>query len=171
MPWLIIAGLLPIIWQDFKDRAIHVGFLLAFIILSMISAWQTALPFHEWIMNLGFILFILGILSFYFSMKNRRWVNIIDSYLGLGDVVFFIGLCFLFPLVNMLAFFVFSLVFSLIVYGIITLFKKGEHNNIPLAGLMGICLIGTIIIVEINNYDLNNSQFILTKLNTLYGLD
>lgn len=171
MPWLIIASLLPIIWQDFRDREIHAGFLSAFIILSCINAWMAGLPNQEWISNIVFIAFIMAVLSLYFSMKNRRWVNIVDTHLGLGDIVFFIGLCFLFPLANLLAFFVFSLIFSLISYGAITLLKKEGHDNIPLAGLMGICLTGVIILSEVNDYDLNDNRYILTKLNTLYGLD
>lgn len=171
MLWIICLSLLPIIYQDFKAREIYIGFLLCFIFSSMIWAWKTNLGFDDWGMNLGFLVFIMISLSLYFSIKNRAWINIVDHSLGLGDIVFFLGLCFLFPFVNMVAFFTFSLIFSITFMLIWTLFRKEVKNNIPLAGLMGIFLLGILLLHQLNYLDISNQNIILSKLNTIYGLE
>lgn len=171
MLWIICLSLLPIIYQDFKAREIYIAFLLCFILSSIIWAWKTSLPFSEWGMNLGFLIFIMISLSLYFSIKNKKWVNIIDKDLGLGDIVFFLGLCFLFPFINMITFFTFSLIFSITFMLIWTLFRKEVKDNIPLAGLMGIFLLGILFLHQLNYLDINNQNIILSKLNMIYGLE
>ena len=54
----------------------------------------------------------------------KEWTNIIDSWLGLGDVLFFVCLCGLFSPVNFIAFFISSIFGVLVFFLLIKAFIK-----------------------------------------------
>nr|WP_286943708.1 hypothetical protein [Allomuricauda sp.] len=63
---------------------------------------------------------------------------------GLGDVLFLCAFAMGFPTVTFIILLVFSLLFSLIVCSVLKLFF--ELDTVPLAGLMGVFLIVTLLL-------------------------
>jgi hypothetical protein len=78
-------------------------------------------------------------LFLYYSFKKNAFFNPIDSYIGLGDVLFFFSITPLFSLHGFVKFFVLSLLFSLGVHFLF--FKKNQKKHIPLAGYMAVFLL------------------------------
>ena len=126
--------------QDVKKRAIHVILPIAiFAIAFIINQFSTSIDLIDVFYNVCFILINIFGVIIYFSIKERRFVNPIDSMIGLGDIVFFIALTPLFKLKEFILFFISGLIFSLILYLTFNLFKKIE--TIPLAGFMSLFMI------------------------------
>lgn len=154
MLWLsIILPVFPLIYEDFKYRAIHwiwiALLLLSILLFHPVKWWESGI-------NVFFLCFQLGILTLYFSIKNKRWTNITLQYLGLGDIVFFIPLCLIFSPINLILFFVLSLTFSLFGFLIYNTFSHRKANTIPLAGCMSIGLILIIVSSFIFDFSLNS---------------
>ena len=59
----------------------------------------------------------------------------IKNVIGLGDVFLFIAISVSFPTVTFIVMFVFSLLFALILHGILS---KKENETVPLAGYMSL---------------------------------
>ncbi len=154
-----------IIWQDFKNRSLHLFLLIAFWGTTFLIG-KDSLATSDYILNIGFIALQLLILTIYFSIKEQKFINIIDRYLGLGDILFFIGLAFLFPFASFVLFFLISIGFAILFSIISTIRKHSISNNIPLAGLMAIPLLCIICIQWIGQVSPLES---LTQL--LYDLD
>lgn len=149
-----IAVLGSIVYQDFKNRSVDIFSLGLFILLSLAfsiiqNTFVGTLKMAS--LPLIFIGFQILILTLFFSIKEKKIVSIIDTKLGLGDIVFWLGLAFHFSLIHFIVFFVFSLTFTLI----ISVAKKLE--TIPLAGGQGIFLILFLIsntfFLKINTFD------------------
>tara|TARA_R100001509_G_scaffold165753_1_gene149679 strand:+ start:1308 stop:1628 length:321 start_codon:yes stop_codon:yes gene_type:complete len=83
----------------------------------------------------------LLLVTIYFSLKERRFVNIIDKYLGLGDILFFLSCSVAFKYDMYIMFLLFSFLTAIVVaFFYMKLFKK-KTILIPLAGIMSINLI------------------------------
>lgn len=153
---IVIIILLAIIWQDFKERAVYWFFFPVLIILVIIKdSYVGNLPFEEYFVNLSFIGLQVSVLHNYYYIKKRRLVKM-ESYLGLGDVLFFIFLGFLFSPITFLVFQLSSLLLILLYL----LFLK-NNRNIPLAGCQSIILIIIILINLFTQETLFNSDEIL----------
>ena len=135
--YLIIGTLGAIIYEDFRFRAIHWYWLA---LLGIFAFFYSTSSTTDILANLGFLMIQITGLTLYFSIKNKRIVNIIDSQIGLGDLLFFIPLCLLFKPANFLSFFVISLLGSLIGFIFIQKFWLKKIETIPLAGCMSIFL-------------------------------
>jgi len=109
--------------------------------------------------NLFFIFVQVVFLSLYFSIKQGRLVNITKSYLGIGDIVFFIPLCFLFAPIHLILFFVGSLLLSLFGSGLYAFFAEKKPTTIPLAGCMALVLILVQILAFWMNFDLQQDTW------------
>ncbi|WP_156309120.1 hypothetical protein [Sphingobacterium endophyticum] len=143
MIWLVIAlvGCTGIAVEDFRNRMVH----LAWYILLMIGILGCSLKridFNAFIENtilcLAFIAFLMLLLTLYFSIKDKKLVNLFSQYLGLGDMLFFIVTGFYFDIISYILFFIASLLISLLLTPIIFKFQ-GKENHIPLAGLQSVC--------------------------------
>ncbi len=136
---VLFIVLLVIIIQDIKHRAIHIVLpVLLFFTALVINHLDHALSYANIAYNIIFIAVnVLG-LFIYFSIKEKRFFNPIDSMLGLGDIFFFIAISPLFSLKAFIVFFVSGLIFSLIIHLVSNIFKKA--NTIPLAGYMSVFL-------------------------------
>jgi len=141
--YLMFATLGAIIYEDFRFRAIHWYWL---VILSISAYFYSTAPTNDVLANLSFLLIQIIGLTAYFSIKNKRLVNIVDRQIGLGDLLFFIPLCLLFKPIIFLFFFVISLTASLVGFLLIQKFWLKKLTTIPLAGCMSITLIMFLII-------------------------
>jgi hypothetical protein len=164
----IIATFLIIIYQDFRHRAISwwlipLMLILGFLQSSIYHNWQMSL--HFFIQNLIFLIVQVFILFIYFFIREKRFVNIIDTWLGLGDVLFFLGLATLFSLINFVAFFIGSIIATLLIFIIISQFST-TLKTIPLAGGMAACYILMLAFLNFNPLILYQDEYLLSWLLT-----
>lgn len=165
--FLLMAIFLMVSFQDFKYRAISwwlIPLLGAVIIINgllIISINTLAIYFF---INLGFIFFQFSILTIYFSIRNKKKVNILNTYIGLGDILFLIVLCAFFEPYQFIIFNVVGLFLVLIVYLLITLVNKKVSELIPLAGSLSLIMVVLIFIhALVPNLNFYN-QFLLEKI-------
>ena len=141
---LILLALLLIVMQDLKYRSVY------WWMFPMVICFFTALRFLEnsdfstlWqpvVINIGLVLLQLSLLSVYFSFKYGRIINIINSMLGWGDVLFFISICFYLSVLNFAVFYIGSLFLVLLVCAASNAVYKTKSVQIPLAGLQALLL-------------------------------
>lgn len=116
--------------------------------------------------NLGFLLFQLVLLTIYFSLKQKRPVNVTVQLLGLGDILFLCSIAFYLSVLNFLFFYISSLLGVLIVWMIVQLFSSKKNSQIPLAGfqaiLLGVFLAGDWCWLHLN---LTDDTWLLNLIN------
>lgn len=131
---IIIAVLLLIFYQDFKERQVY-WFLFPFLALGCaILFYNGTLPelfFVAVLLNLSFILFLLAIIFLYAKIKLKQPFK---AVFGAGDVLLFLGLVFTFSTLSFLIVFVFSLFFSLLIH--LAVSRHSKEKTVPLAGYM-----------------------------------
>jgi len=138
---LLFAVLLVMALQDFKHRAIYAWlFLVLFGVLGTMKAME-----ESWIAmvnDLGYNAAFLGLqillLSIYFSLKERKWVNIFSTYFGLGDLLFLFSLTAYLSFLHYVFFYVISLICCILASLLISIFSKDFKHMIPLAGMQAI---------------------------------
>jgi hypothetical protein len=145
---ILAMGILGVItWQDLTRRAIlwivfPVGFVVFFMmgILKM-ETWEYLINI---LLNFMIVMIILTLTAIYFSIKNRKPVNVFDRYFGLGDFLFLVILCTVFSPVNFILFLTGSFLLILLLYPIVAILKY-SIRQIPLAGLLAILLIAVMV--------------------------
>lgn len=115
-----------------------------------------------------FLTLQLLILSIYFSVKHKKFVNITREYLGWGDVLFLVSLVFYLSPGNYVFFYIASLLLVLFYALLINLTSDKANKHIPLAGLQA-ALLGMAILVEqiVSNFNLYNDDWIYILINKL----
>jgi hypothetical protein len=142
---LVLVGLLVIFIQDIKSRAVYWVVFPILAISLIVLQYKTSNGLNEiWqpaIINVGFLLLQLLLLSVYFSVKNKRFINIADGLLGLGDILFLLSITVYLSVLNFLFFYLVSLVLVLLAWimGQSIFGKKNKH--IPLAGMQSMVFI------------------------------
>jgi hypothetical protein len=106
----------------------------------------------------------LGV-SIYFSIKEKKVVNITNHYLGIGDVLFFIAITPLFAPLHYCFFLIGSLLLTLLITGGLYLINK-PLQTIPLAGFLSLYLVILIPATYITEYSLYFDQ---TIVQMIYG--
>lgn len=133
-----------IAYEDFKHRAIS-WYLLPVLGIVFLAASFRQFPLSEiateFFINFSFVAAQLLLLTVYFSIKERKPVNIIKKHIGMGDILFFIALCAAFSPVNFLVFYVSGLAVTLLGAGIYHLLSRKSIMEIPLAGGFAVLLI------------------------------
>ncbi len=147
---VLVILLCFVLFYDVKQRSIHAILpVLIFITSVSINIFSEDLLSIYIVYNLGFLsLNIIG-LWLYFSVKKGKLSNPIDKEIGLGDILMFVAITPLYNLKTFALIFSSGLVFSLVLYFIVTLFKQIE--TIPLAGYLALFLVLIILIESIFN--------------------
>lgn len=159
----IIAMLLLVTYQDHRYRAVIWLVFPALTVLFSVEAFSSPgfSPEHI-VLNAIFLLILLGVLTLYFSLRARRPVNITRAYLGWGDILFLASLCFLFSPLSFLAFYMLSLLGTLVwvlaVYGI----RGTKPVTIPLAGIQAFILALVFTAKIFLQFPLNLDNWLLT---------
>ena len=135
---LTILSLSFIIYEDFKARAIHWYWLL-FLLVGILGLENISIK--DGIVGLAFMAFQLFVVTVYFSIKQRRLVNISKDYFGIGDTLFLIPLCFYFDIKRLLIFWIVGLLINILGFLIIKKTLKTDLQTIPFAGGMSLVLI------------------------------
>jgi hypothetical protein len=158
-------------YQDFKKRSISsIALLVLFVLFSIQSISLNS--FQQAGMYFGVNLFIpliqLAGLTLYSSIKSKRFVNIIDTQLGLGDILFFVLLCTVFSPANFFPFYIGSLLISTLLFFVIKKFNGTQSAEVPLAGFMSALLIIVLAVKWLNPaMDLYNDYWVLKYFNSV----
>lgn len=156
-PAILLLCLAIVFIQDWKFRKIHVVFPL---VIFAISFFIIAIKKHDLLkivlLNAGFFLTTLGILTIYMGLKSKKFLNPFQHYFGLGDLLFYLAITPLFLLKNYILFFILSLLFAIILQFGLKKFIREE--TIPLAGFTALFLIIVI---------LKDSFFVFQKITLL----
>ncbi|MGE0562540.1 MAG: hypothetical protein AB7O47_12045 [Flavobacteriales bacterium] len=148
--FIILLGLLAlVVFQDFKSRSIS-WFLIPLLLITFVGYGLLNLQVQELLtfsgINIAIVLTNLLGVTLLVWIKEKELKNIVDSYLGLGDVLFFLVLTTVFSPLNFMLFYLGSVLLTTLVYGAIILFNKEKQTLIPLAGAMSILLILVLVI-------------------------
>ncbi|MGY0407587.1 MAG: hypothetical protein ACWIPJ_04430 [Polaribacter sp.] len=134
--FILLLGIL--FYQDIKERKVSVWILVSGILVGGMLHFmeQQSIVFLSNIgINISFVVLIFGILWLYAKLKLKKKIF---NVFGEGDLLFFLLLAVSFPIVSFLMVFVFSLIFSLIIF--ILLKNRFKEKTVPLAGLQSLFL-------------------------------
>jgi hypothetical protein len=135
----LFCGILAVIaYYDYKYKAIPLITLIIAVLTSIIiSLFKNGLSFAFYYAGLNTLLIILqvGITTLYISARNRKFINILHSYLGIGDIMFFLVIVSCFSPINFIVFLISSGLITLVFFAF-----RNETKLIPLAGCQAICL-------------------------------
>ena len=139
---LILLALLLVFVQDIKSRSVYWIVFPLLLILFIVSDLVNHKSFGDlWpsvLLNLGFLVLQLLIITCWFSLKEKRWVNISMDLLGWGDILFLVSISFYLSFVNFLFFHIVSLLLALTGWLIWQLFANQKSKHIPLAGMQAV---------------------------------
>lgn len=135
---VLCSGLVLLLsFQDFKNRAISSLLLFLFfafsIVLSIEKEGISGL-LRSFLVNFIFLAANFGFLLAYFGIKKRRFEQVVDKYVGFGDILFYPILAIWFSPTNFIVFYVCSLFVALIYYAIHRSVSKTIDPQIPLVG-------------------------------------
>lgn len=135
--------------------------LAGFVFKGMISE---NIVLKDVLLNIAFVSIQLVLLTIYMSIKNKRLLNIVNTYLGLGDVLFFVVICAAFSTLNFIVFYLLSMIVTLT--GVIAYngFRKKKSVDIPLAGAMAVVL---IVLMLIPGFDFYDDGYLMNMINKL----
>ncbi len=130
---IFVSGIILII-QDWKNKSIGAWILLLFSV-SVISYSFFNVAFRQFYLislyNLSYLVLLFILLTIYFSFKNRNLVNILDRYLGWGDVLVLIALCSAFIPIGFVLFVTLCSLFAAIISFFLVRKKELEKYSIP----------------------------------------
>ncbi|HQW94677.1 MAG TPA: hypothetical protein PLU58_02700 [Saprospiraceae bacterium] len=161
--YIILAVLFFIvIVQDFKSKHISAILLPAILIcagaISIISSgYQKSLETIGY--NLLFVIVQFGLMYAYLKFKYSRTSQVIDKFIGLGDLLFLLAITPLLSLPEFIVAYLISLILSIIYFAFFSSIKK-ENAEIPLAGMISVVMIFSLLIV----YPENLQSFIFNKI-------
>ena len=138
----LLVALAWVAWEDFRTRTLPLWLLLAVAAIALVIVWKQA-DLHTMIcyfgFNLMFVVMQFSVITLYYFIRNRKLVNIVNKYIGSGDIVFLIVCCLLFSPFNFIFFQIISSTLLLVIYTIIRM-VRGTAGNIPLAGALAIAI-------------------------------
>ena len=137
---IVAVLLIVLIYQDFTQRA--VSWLLLFLLIPcQFGLTYLTIGVEELLFNLGInamlLVFQFLLLTVYFSLRSRGLTNIVNKFIGIGDLFFFIFLSMAFSPFNFILFFILSLLLILIFYAV-AMRGRLKQYKIPLLGNMSI---------------------------------
>jgi hypothetical protein len=138
--FLALTILVAIMYQDFKQRKVSIALLGVLFVIFCVDAYlkqnDLLIILRNFSLNICFIIAQLAGIKLYFIIKSRKNTPVIDTYIGMGDVLFFFISCMAFSIGNFVMFYLISLIVALI--GTITYMsiKNAKDIEIPLAGIM-----------------------------------
>ncbi len=163
---LLFLSLAAVIYQDFKDREVS---LLAFVGV-LLSLGYITYPNNVtyWMLNSGVnILFIVLQLFTSFaiiSIRKKKITNIVNTHIGLGDVLMLLILAITFSAPVFLLVTLVSCITALL-QALVMRIVKGGNGTIPLAGVMALVLVGMLglkYLFQINDlYDADSIGMII----------
>jgi hypothetical protein len=166
--FILIPALLSyaaVTYQDFRFRAVNWLLFLAIAVFNLLYVlWFRQIPFSvlftNTLINVVIITAQFLFLKLYFSLREKKLATIIDKYVGLGDIIFYLLLCMFFPPLTFIAFHTGSLLCCLLFYPLYSKFNK----SVPLAGLQSLLMIILLCYSAAFSVNLNQDIWLLNLL-------
>lgn len=162
---LILVILLLIFLQDIQSRSVY-WFLFPFLAGALfILQLQSKVLSDAWepmVINISFLALQVFMLTIYFSIKSKKWVDVTQTLLGWGDILFLLSTAFYLSVLNYLFFYIASLLIVLSFWLIRNGGAKNKMEHIPLAGLQA--LIFALLLAGnwwVACFDLTNDAWLL----------
>jgi len=140
---LLIVVLWIIAYQDLRYRSVSWILFPVLAALSFIVGIE-ALPITEILVyigfNLTFVALNIAILYGYLFLRYKVTISeAFASYIGIGDLLFWVALVPLFSTINFIYLYLFSIVVSVVVILIVRIFPVSRKDvTVPLAGLQAL---------------------------------
>lgn len=169
---LIVIILVMIFVEDMRSRAVHwYWFPLLVVALLFLKSQETNNSWKEIIvnsplLNAAFLTAQLILLTLYFSIKEKKLVNITKGLLGWGDILFLLCIAAYASPINFIIYHVLSLVIVLLLWAVYSLLSKKQHQHIPLAGLQACIFAVTILFSWIIPFSLTNDDVWIRLINS-----
>lgn len=136
--YILLLGFVA--FEDIKKRQIHIGSVIGLLVLGYF--FNQNLVLGHWFLNSGtnLLFFTIQILCLwlYIQLRYKEGRLFFQKWLGMGDVLFLIGLSSMYSFDEMVKIYFGMLIFSLLM-GLI--FHVKQKTTIPLAGYFSIFLI------------------------------
>ena len=143
----LLVMLLLLSYQDFTYRAISWWTLPSVLVLYWSYKQDIGLTsLSDTLINFGIIGVHWFLISLYFSLKNKRPVNVLDHYIGWGDFLFFVVCAMVLGSLNFVFFLCVSFIVSLLIQLLIMQIKRPVNAQIPLAGIMALLLFSLLVV-------------------------
>lgn len=148
LPVIFSILLAAIVYQDFRYRAVSVYWLCGALALTIgYSVWL-----NGWVgtyTNAGINVLLIAVqiagVFIYFSLKNKKFVNIINQQLGSGDLLFYAIVAFSFSPVNFILFSLAAYVVILLAFMVLKLAFEYQ-KTIPLAGCLSLFMLIMVVL-------------------------
>ncbi|MES2813137.1 MAG: prepilin peptidase [Bacteroidota bacterium] len=147
----LLLCLLIMLWQDWKYRRIHV--LLPMLVFAIGMFMVNGFVIYKSILvNIVFFIIVFASLVLYMSLKAKAFLNPLEHYFGLGDVMFYIAITPFFNVKQYAVFFIASMIFALVMQLLVK--KHSNHITVPLAGFSSLLLFIVMLVdaVSISTY-------------------
>lgn len=153
-----------IVYQDFRHKLLSSVIVLALLFLAflnsvLLNGWSQALIFMG--INLLLISLQLAGVMAYFSIKHKKVVNVVNTYLGSGDLWFYGILVCSFSPVNFVVFNLASCFITLIAYGFMGCFAL-KNKPIPFAGCLALMMILVVLASQVWHVELYDDHLLYT---------
>jgi len=142
MVWIQLAALLVlgmIVWEDLRERSIHWWWLPLLAIGLALPRWN-GLPNedHVWqvTFNLIFLALQVGGTFLFLLLRNRAWINPVDRFIGLGDLLFFAVLALGFSSAHFMLFLLSGLALCIPAYLLLVRLWPSTARTVPTAGFL-----------------------------------
>lgn len=166
-----VAVLAGIAVQDVRRRA-FVWWLLPLLLIALLMLSLQQISFQElwpsFLVNIGFIGIQLLLLFIWFSLRERKLIRLVDTHIGLGDILLLACLAAAFSPVNFILFVAGGLIFSLIIVLIYRSINRNTSPLIPLAALLAVPMVLCIAAVPLFNINLHNDSWMLSFIEPAY---
>jgi hypothetical protein len=152
IPVLLITAM-----QDFKAREIHwivfPSLAILFIAEGVLSS-SLADYLKGALYNLVFLSIQGSVLIIYCLLRKNSPVTIVNTLVGLGDILFLLVLVLAFSNINFIVFYTLGLLLTLIIWLIIRPLLSGRKDEVPLTGFLSVFL-AVILIFEDFSFGFN----------------
>jgi hypothetical protein len=147
----LLLCLLIMLWQDWKYRRIHV--VLPMLVFAIGMFMVNGLVIYKAILiNMAFFAIVFSSLVLYMSLKAKAFLNPLEHYFGLGDVLFYLAITPFFDVKQYAVFFITSMLFALLMQLLVK--KHSNHTTVPLAGFSSLllCIVVLVDALSVTNY-------------------
>ncbi len=141
-----------IAYQDFRERLVSLWSLILFGCICLVSVFfyrDSITVLKQSVFSISYLAFIWLSLKLYLFLKYKRNQTILNELLGAADVFVILAIGITFNLPGLILFFCVSFILSALGYCAYMLFKKENTKTIPLAGLLMICYVSSIVMLNI----------------------
>jgi hypothetical protein len=139
--------------EDLLKRQVHLYLFVIGITIALIKSLSTNNSFSNILINASFIGLQIGTILVYGIIKGYGY-KVFNRLFGIGDILMWGILVFLFSPLHFILFFVGSLFLSLLFHFLLSQFQTNQSILVPLAGNQSLCLL-LLLTSQMLGWDIN----------------